>query len=165
LPPDPDTAWYVDTCSRTSCARRCSGASTGIAAIVVQLGLATMPFGVLSRSPGFTSLTTSGTSASIRQADELSTTIAPASAARGARVSEAVLPLLNSAMSMPAKSAVAESSTTTSPSAQGSVLPADRADAKKRTSSRGKARCASRVRMTPPTWPVAPNTPIRMGPD
>ena len=41
--PEPETAWYVDAISRTSPASSCSGLSTGIAAIVVQFGLAMMP--------------------------------------------------------------------------------------------------------------------------
>jgi hypothetical protein len=52
--------------------------STGIGAIVVQLGLATMPFGIWASACALTSVTTSGTSESIRHADELSITIAPA---------------------------------------------------------------------------------------
>ena len=70
--------------SRTSPASSCSGLSTGIAAIVVQLGLATMPLGASSSASGLTSLTTSGTSGSIRQALLLSMTSAPAAAYRGA---------------------------------------------------------------------------------
>ena len=58
--------------------------STGIAAMVVQLGLAMMPLRASAIAPGLTSLTTSGTSGSIRQAEELSTTVTPASANRGA---------------------------------------------------------------------------------
>ena len=54
-------------------------------------------------------------------------------------------------MSMPEKSAVSESSTVTSPSAHGSVVPAERADAKKRMSSSGNFRSARRPRMTWPT--------------
>ena len=115
---------------RTRPASSCSGLSTGIAAMVVQLGLATMPLGMVSRSSALTSLTTSGTSGSLRQAEELSTTIAPAAATLGASSLEAAPPLENSAMSIPEKSAVAESSTVTSPPAHGSVVPADRADAK-----------------------------------
>jgi hypothetical protein len=56
--------------------------STGIAAIVVQFGFAMMPLG--AAACGLTSLTTSGTSGSIRHALELSMTTAPASAKRGA---------------------------------------------------------------------------------
>ena len=82
--------------------------------MVVQLGLAMMPFGGRSASSGLTSLTTSGTSGSIRQAEELSITIAPAAATLGAVASEAVLPLENRARSRPEKSAVSVSSTVTS---------------------------------------------------
>ena len=59
---------------RTSPASSCSGLSTGIAAIVVQFGLAMMPLRASATASGFTSLTTSGTSGSIRQAEELSMT-------------------------------------------------------------------------------------------
>jgi hypothetical protein len=57
--------------------------STGIAAIVVQFGLAMMPSGVLSTSAPLTSLTTNGTCGSRRQAEELSMTSTPAAANRG----------------------------------------------------------------------------------
>ena len=61
---------------RTSCASSCSALSTGIAAMVVQFGLAMMPFGRLPASRAkLTSLTTSGTSGSLRHADELSITV------------------------------------------------------------------------------------------
>ncbi len=52
--------------------------------MVVQFGFAMMPLRASSRACGFTSLTTSGTSGSMRQADELSMTTTPASAKRGA---------------------------------------------------------------------------------
>ena len=48
-------------------------------------------------------------------------------------------------------SAVAASSTVISPSPHGRVVPAERAEAKKRISSTGKPRSASRRRITPPT--------------
>ena len=89
-------------------------------------------------------------------------TTGPAAATMGAYSSEAPLPAEKSAMSRPEKSAVAMSSTTTSVLPHGRVVPAERAEAKKRTWSTGKARSARRVRMTPPTWPVAPKTPTRM---
>ncbi len=82
-----------------------------MAAIVVQLGFAMMPLGGRIASSGLTSETTSGTSGSIRQADELSITIAPAAATLGAVASEAVLPMEKSARSRSVKSAVAASST------------------------------------------------------
>jgi hypothetical protein len=56
--------------------------------------------GAGDRAP-FTSLTTSGTSGSIRQAEELSTTTAPAPAYRGASTRDAAAPAENSAMSRP----------------------------------------------------------------
>jgi hypothetical protein len=83
-----------------------------MAAMVVQLGLAMMPFGGLIASSGLTSETTSGTSASLRHAELLSTTMAPAAATLGAYSRLIVAPALNTAISIPAKSAVAVSSTT-----------------------------------------------------
>jgi hypothetical protein len=89
--------------------------STGIAAIVVQFGLAMMPFGRLPASRAkLTSETTSGTSGSLRQAEELSITTTPAAANRGAWTRDIVAPAENSAMSRPLGSAVSESSTSIS---------------------------------------------------
>src|SRR5690606_41482499 len=51
-----------------------------ISCIVEQLGLAMMPRGRLRRVSGLTSATTSGTSSSRRNSDELSITTAPAAA-------------------------------------------------------------------------------------
>ncbi len=97
---------------------------------------------------GLTSVTTSGTSGSIRQADELSITVAPAAANLGAIAFEVDPPAENRAIWRPETSAVAASSTTTSRPAKVSVLPAERAEAKKRISSMGKARSARIARMT-----------------
>ncbi len=96
----------------------------------MQLGLAMIPLGRRAASCGLTSLTTSGTSGSIRQALELSTTTAPAAANAGASALEVAPPAENRAMSMPARSAVAASSTSTSSPRHGRVLPAERAEAK-----------------------------------
>ena len=63
-----------------------------MAAIVVQFGLATMPLGMSSSASGLTSDTTSGTSGSMRQAEELSMTVAPAAATTGASSREVCLP-------------------------------------------------------------------------
>jgi hypothetical protein len=101
-----------------------------MATMVVQLGLATMPFGIVRRASSFTPATTSGTSGSIRNAEELSTTTTPAAASRGACSFEAVAPMDISAMSTPARSAVAMSSTSISPPAHGRRRPAERDDAK-----------------------------------
>src|SRR5947209_4771174 len=64
-------------------ARSCSGLSATTIWIVEQLGLATMPFGIDLSASGLTSGTTRGTCGSMRQALELSMTIAPALAAMG----------------------------------------------------------------------------------
>ena len=104
--------------------------STGIAAIVVQLGLATMPLRASRTASGLTSDTTSGTSGSIRKAEELSITVTPAAAKRGASARDVAAPAENRAMSSPRGSARAASSTVISPPRHGSVVPAERADAK-----------------------------------
>ena len=70
--------------SRSRPASASSTLSTGIAAIVVQFGFAMMPLRTSSSACGFTSLTMSGTSGSMRQALELSMTSTPAAAKRGA---------------------------------------------------------------------------------
>ena len=66
----------------------------------------------------------------MRNAEELSITIAPAAAKRGASSRDDAAPAENSAMSRPLGSAVAASSTVTAESAHGSVVPAERLDAK-----------------------------------
>ncbi len=87
---------------------------TGIAAIVVQLGLAMMPRPAAITSAaasGLTSETTSGIAGSLRNAEELSTTITPASTNFWASAREVVAPAENSATSSPLGSAVEASST------------------------------------------------------
>ena len=64
-------------------------------------------------------------------------------------------------MSSPLGSAVSESSTVTWRSPNGSTVPAEREDAKNRTSSTGKPRSSRICRIATPTWPVAPTTPSR----
>src|SRR3712207_7772439 len=98
--------------------------------MVVQLGLAMMPLRTSARACGLTSLTMSGTSGSRRQAELLSMTVTPASAYRGACALDVVAPAEKIAMSRPVGSAVEASSTGISPPAHGSVLPADRAEAR-----------------------------------
>ena len=68
--------------------------------MVVQLGLAMMPFGRCASMWALTSGTTSGTSGSIRQAEELSITVAPACATTGAKARDVVFPAENRAMSV-----------------------------------------------------------------
>jgi hypothetical protein len=152
----------VETISRTSPASSCSGLSTGIAAMVVQFGFAMMRLVAWWTSAPFTSATTSGTSGSIRHAEELSITVTPAAANVGASALELAPPAENSATSRPVGSASAASSTTTSAPCHGSVLPAERAEAKNLISSTGNERCARIRRIMVPTWPVAPTTPTFM---
>ena len=141
---------------RTSWASSCSTLSTGIATMVVQLGLAMIPFfkewaRLATSRAKFTSDTTSGTSGSLRQADELSITVTPAAANRGACTSDIVFPAENNAMSRPVGSAVAASSTSISCPRKGSLRPCERADAKNRTEVAGKSRSSSKARITWPT--------------
>jgi hypothetical protein len=81
----------------------------------------------------------------------LSITVTPAAANRGAWAREVVAPAENRATSRPVGSAVAASSTTISPSPQGSVLPADRAEAKNRIEASGNCRSARIERIATPT--------------
>src|SRR6185437_3923371 len=100
--PAPEAAWYVATIIRRMRFTRWTGQSGVIAMIVEQLGFATMP-----RCPaiawGLISGTTSGTAGSMRKAEELSTTTAPARAAIGAKRLEIEPPAENSAMPTPRK--------------------------------------------------------------
>ncbi len=82
--PAPDAAWYDATTNSRSAHRACRVPSAAIIVSVVQFGFAMMPLGRSRAAAGFTSGTTSGTSGSIRNAAELSTTTAPAAAATGA---------------------------------------------------------------------------------
>src|SRR6478735_3202586 len=100
----------------------------------------------------------SGTSGSIRHALELSITVAPAAAKRGAWARLPVAPAEKSAMSIPVGSAPSMSSMMIVWPANSTAVPADRAVAKSRRSRIGKARSARISRMTVPTWPVAPTT-------
>ena len=77
------------------------GFSATTICIVEQLGLATIPWCASSAS-GLTSGITSGTPSSIRQRDELSIAIAPASAKRGAHSPLTPDPAEKSATSKPA---------------------------------------------------------------
>ena len=125
--------------------------STGIAAIVVQFGLAMIPLRACGRAAPLTSLTISGTSGSIRHADELSITMTPAAANFGASTFERCaggeqgdveagrigeLGILDGDLACPSTAR---------------CVPADRAEAKKRISSTGKSRSASSRRITLPT--------------
>ncbi len=100
-----------------------------ISTMVVQFGLAMMPLGRVRASSGLTSLTTRGTSGSIRHAEELSTTTAPCSAATGPHCFEVAPPALNSATSTSANTSGESSWTITSRSRHGRSFPAERGEA------------------------------------
>src|SRR5438105_2967992 len=70
--------------------------------MVEQFGLATMPLGIFLSASAFTSGTTRGTSGSMRQALELSTTIAPALAAMGLYSRLIMAGVLDNTISTPA---------------------------------------------------------------
>ena len=147
---------------RTRPAASCNGFSTGIAAIVVQFGLAMIRFFASATSSGFTSETISGTSGFMRQADELSITIAPAFAYFSASARDVVAPAENNTTSSPCGSASAASSTTICWPFHSMIEPAERADANNRSVVTGYFRSASNCRITVPTIPVAPTIPTCM---
>src|SRR5690606_37532499 len=133
------------------------GQSGVIEMIAAQFGFAMIPRWPAS-APALISGTTSGTAGSIRNAEELSTTTAPAATASGAKRFEMPLPAEKRARSAPSK-ALAVSARTGSPRLpEGRVLPAERAEAKSRRSARGKPRAFRHLRISIPTAPVAPTT-------
>ena len=101
--PLPETAWYEDAMMDFSPYFWCRGKRAINDMMVVQLGLAMMFFAAVLAASGLISGTISGTSGSIRNADELSMTIQPALAADGAYSREMPPPAENRAMSMPSK--------------------------------------------------------------
>ncbi|KAF5042894.1 hypothetical protein DSECCO2_507970 [anaerobic digester metagenome] len=131
--PVPDTAWYVDTTTRLMRAASCRGFSTTTIWMVEQLGLAMMPL-CQDRSSGFTSGTTRGTAGSMRQALELSTTTQPDLAAHGANFSEVEPPAEKRARSTPLKESSVSSCTVSFLEPNSTVVPAERDEARARTS-------------------------------
>src|SRR6516225_5611179 len=98
--------------------------------MVEQLGLATIPFGMRRSASALTSGTTSGTSGSMRQALELSITMAPARAAIGLYSRLTRAGVLDSTMSMPAKASGRSGSTGYDLPAKSMGLPALRSEAR-----------------------------------
>src|ERR1051325_5828245 len=98
--------------------------------MVEQFGLATMPLGMFRSASALTSGTTSGTSGSMRQALELSTTMAPALAAMGLNSRLIDAGVLERTMSMPAKASGRMGSTGYFLPAKSMVLPALRSEAR-----------------------------------
>src|SRR6185437_2643016 len=131
------------------------GHSGTSAVIAAQLGLAMMP----SWSPmrrALISGITSGTAGSIRNAEELSTTTAPAFAAAGAKRFAGPLPAENSTMSTPSKEFSVSSSMTIFWPRKSTVLPAERALASGFSLPTGKSRLFRQAMNSVPTAPVTP---------
>ena len=133
------------------------GHSGVIEMMAAQFGFAMMPRWPASAS-GLISGTTSGTPASMRNADELSTTTAPRAVAMGAYLRDVEPPAEKSARSTPSNELSLSSVTVMAPPANGSFLPAERADASARTLVCGKRRFSRQLRISTPTAPVAPTT-------
>ena len=93
----------------------------------------------------------------MRNAEELSTTTAPASTNFCAHAREVVAPALKSARSKP----WIVSSESTRHGTPSSSLPSERSEANGTIVSAGKPRSFSFARMTVPTAPVAPTTATR----
>jgi len=112
------------------------GHSAATACIVEQLGLAIIPL-CLGISSGFTSGTTSGTSGSILQAELLSMTTEPESAATGAHFLEVDPPAEKSAISIFLKESSETASTVISSPLKTAFVPADLGDASGRSLETG----------------------------
>jgi hypothetical protein len=99
---------------------------------------------------------TSGTFGSMRKAEELSITTAPALTAAGENFREVPLPAENSAMSMPSKDLSVSSSMTMLSPRKSMVLPAERALASALSLRTGKLRLSMVAMNSAPTAPVTP---------
>jgi hypothetical protein len=97
-----------------------SGQSGVAATMATQFGFAMMPL-CFASAPELISGTTSGTSVFMRNAEELSTTTAPARTAAGAKRFDCAPPAENSAMSTPSRLASVSSCTATSPPRNSSI--------------------------------------------
>src|SRR5215831_9646408 len=117
-----------------------------------------MPLGRWATISGLTSGTTSGTSGSMRNAPELSTTTAPRAAAIGAHCAETSSGTSNMATSTPSKTSALNACTSVWRPRTRSWRPADRAEATRRISPQTSSLVESRSSITVPTAPVAPTT-------
>src|SRR5919199_1128956 len=97
---------------------------------------------------------------SIRQADELSTTVIPASANFGASASDVLPPAEKIATAGLAAMASSKLTTVYGLPLNSTCLPTDRSEATLMSSDTGKLRSSRTFRISPPTRPVAPTTAI-----
>src|SRR5207244_961721 len=125
------------------------------AVIAEQFGTAMMPWCSRIR-PALISGITSGTFGSMRNAEELSITTAPALTAAGENFREVLLPAENSAMSTPSNEFSVSSSITILLPRKSMVLPAERALASALSLPTGKLRLSMVAMNSAPTAPVTP---------
>src|SRR5712691_11549235 len=128
--------------------------------MVVQFGEATMPRWVRTAC-ALISGTTSGTSGSIRNALDLSTTVAPAATRRGAISRDWAEPAEQNAISTPLKADASTRRTGRASPRKVTVLPTERSEAKQRSSPTGNFRSSRMRRVICPAAPVAPTTATR----
>ena len=129
---------------------------SGISAVIAeQLGTAMMPLCSRMRRPLISGIA-SGTLGSMRNADELSITTAPAFTAIGENLRETPLPTENSAMSTPSKESSRNSSIATVSPRKSTVLPAERTLASALSFLTGNPRLFSVAMNSRPTAPVTP---------
>ncbi len=131
------------------------GHSGTSAVIAEQFGTAMMPLCSRMRLALISGIT-SGTFGSIRNAEELSITTAPAFTAAGENLREMPAPAENNAMSTPSKDFSVSSSMTILSPRKSMVLPADRALASALSLRTGKARLSMVAMNSAPTAPVTP---------
>src|SRR4051812_22134697 len=128
----------------------------GISAVIAeQFGTAMMPLCSRIRLPLISGIT-SGTFGSIRNAEELSMTTAPAFTADGENFRDVPPPAENSAMSTPSKERSVSSSMTMVSPRKLRVLPAERALASAFNFRTGKPRLSMVAMNSAPTAPVTP---------
>ena len=131
------------------------GQSGTSAVIAEQFGTAMMPLCSRIRWPLISGITR-GASGSMRKADELSMTTAPALTAIGENLLETLLPAENSAMSTPSKEFSVNSSITSSWPRNESRLPAERLLASAFSLPTRKPRLSMVAMNSAPTAPVTP---------
>ena len=107
-------------------------------------------------APALISGTTSGTSVFMRNARRVVDDDRAGRTAAGAKRFDCAPPAENSAMSTPSRLASVSSCTAISPPRNFIVLPAERAEASRRSSTSGNLRCSRHCMSSTPTAPVAP---------
>src|ERR1700749_1390185 len=129
---------------------------SGISAVIAeQLGTAMMPLCSAMRRPLISGIA-NGTSGSMRNADELSMTTAPAFTAIGENLREGPLPAENSAISTSSKESSRSSSISIVSPRKPTVLPADLALARALSLRTGNRRLFKVAMNSAPTAPVTP---------